>query len=320
MNKATQILTLSAILIVLTMVPAIDGKITGKHNSSGGCSCHNSGSAPTVNHNFPSSYTPGQTYSIQVSATGGISGTDGGFSLSVNKGSYSNAGTGVSFSGNSATHSNANSRSWSFDWTAPAQGSGTVSVSVAVLTANGNGQSGGDSWNTGTASITEILVQNEIPVASNVQINSASGNYESTEDLTVSYSYSDADNDPESGTMIRWLKNGVAQSSYNDMTTLPSSATSFGENWAVKVTPSDGTDTGATVQSQDVTISDVDSDMDGVLDGDDAFPNDPNETTDSDSDGVGDNADQFPNDPNETTDSDSDGVGDNSDAFPNDPT
>ena len=109
------------------------------------------------------------------------------------------------------------------------------------------------------------------------------------------------------------------RSSYNDLTTLPSSATSFGENWAVKVTPSDGTDTGATVQSQDISISDVDSDMDGVLDGDDAFPNDPNETTDSDSDGVGDNADQFPNDPNETTDSDSDGVGDNSDAFPNDP-
>jgi len=38
-----------------------------------------------------------------------------------------------------------------------------------------------------------------------------------------------------------------------------------------------------------------DSDGDGVWDGDDAFPNDANETDDSDGDGVGDNADQCPN-------------------------
>ena len=64
----------------------------------------------------------------------------------------------------------------------------------------------------------------------------------------------------------------------------------------------------------------IDSDGDGVPDGEDAFPNDPTETTDTDGDGVGDNADEFPNDPTETTDTDGDGVGDNADAFPNDPT
>ncbi len=62
-----------------------------------------------------------------------------------------------------------------------------------------------------------------------------------------------------------------------------------------------------------------DTDGDGVPDSQDAFPNDPNETTDTDGDGVGDNGDAFPNDPNETVDSDGDGVGDNGDAFPNDP-
>jgi parallel beta-helix repeat protein/predicted outer membrane repeat protein len=62
-----------------------------------------------------------------------------------------------------------------------------------------------------------------------------------------------------------------------------------------------------------------DSDGDGVPDGEDAFPDDPNEWADSDGDGVGDNGDAFPNDPNEWADSDSDGVGDNSDVFPNDP-
>lgn len=63
-----------------------------------------------------------------------------------------------------------------------------------------------------------------------------------------------------------------------------------------------------------------DADNDGVPDVEDAFPNDPNESSDSDGDGVGDNADAFPFDPSETTDSDGDGLGDNADPFPNDPT
>ena len=57
----------------------------------------------------------------------------------------------------------------------------------------------------------------------------------------------------------------------------------------------------------------VDSDGDGVADGNDAFPNDATETTDSDGDGVGDNGDAFPDDANETADTDGDGVGDNGD-------
>ncbi len=45
---------------------------------------------------------------------------------------------------------------------------------------------------------------------------------------------------------------------------------------------------------------DGDSDGDGVPDGEDAFPLDPNEWEDSDGDGQGDNSDPFPNDPNNT--------------------
>ena len=57
----------------------------------------------------------------------------------------------------------------------------------------------------------------------------------------------------------------------------------------------------------------VDSDNDGVVDAEDAFPNDPLETADTDNDGVGDNADAFPNDSSETLDTDSDGIGNNTD-------
>lgn len=78
---------------------------------------------------------------------------------------------------------------------------------------------------------------------------------------------------------------------------------------------------------------DLDSDGDGIIDSQDAFPDDPTEWTDTDGDGTGDNADVYPNDPNEWADMDGDGIGDNSDpdrdgdgypneedAFPGDPT
>ncbi len=69
-----------------------------------------------------------------------------------------------------------------------------------------------------------------------------------------------------------------------------------------------------------------DTDADGVLDINDAFPNDANETADLDGDGIGDNADTdrdgdgvlnaddlFPNDSGESADLDGDGIGDNAD-------
>lgn len=57
----------------------------------------------------------------------------------------------------------------------------------------------------------------------------------------------------------------------------------------------------------------VDSDGDGCLDTEDAFPEDPEECLDSDGDGIGDQSDLFPNDANESVDGDGDGVGDNGD-------
>ena len=88
----------------------------------------------------------------------------------------------------------------------------------------------------------------------------------------------------------------------------------------------------------------VDTDGDGVFDGDDAYPNislgelvdtdgdgAPDECdqacqdvgmsadNDDDGDGVVDAEDSFPVDPNETSDTDDDGIGDNADAFPSDP-
>lgn len=69
-----------------------------------------------------------------------------------------------------------------------------------------------------------------------------------------------------------------------------------------------------------IQVKRLDADGDGVIDLDDEFPNDPNESTDTDGDGVGDNGDVFPIDPRESSDADGDGFGDNSDPEPTDAT
>ena len=60
-------------------------------------------------------------------------------------------------------------------------------------------------------------------------------------------------------------------------------------------------------------IGHPDTDGDGVIDRDDAFPYEPSEQYDTDGDGLGDNADAFPNDPTEQYDFDGDGIGNNAD-------
>ena len=306
------------IILMASQSPIIDASSTGKHNSSGGCSCHyNTGALPAINHNFPLAYSAGQTYSITISLSAGSA---GGFSVAADKGSFSNAGTGVSINGASVTHTSSGSTSWTFDWVAPSVNSGTATIDMAGLMANSNGQNSGDGWTTDTHTITENLPKNYVPEATNVVLNPSS-NAASNSDITVSYTYYDANGDPESGTEINWLKDGNIETSYFGLTTLPSSATTVGEIWEVTIKPKDGVDFGLLVESDAVNITaptQADADGDGYPDSTDAFPNDSSEWQDTDGDGVGDNGDAFPNDATETLDSDSDGVGDNSDAFPND--
>ncbi len=84
---------------------------------------------------------------------------------------------------------------------------------------------------------------------------------------------------------------------------------------------------GSTPTATKITFYDLDSDMDGVNDLNDDFPNDPTQTTDRDGDGYGDdqngmNPDTFPDEATQWADTDGDGYGDNpvgnnSDLFPN---
>ena len=75
-----------------------------------------------------------------------------------------------------------------------------------------------------------------------------------TDNLTLSYVYIDIENNPESGTEIVWYMNGVEQESFSGMLVIPSDATSCDEQWFAVVTPSDGIDTGESVESNSVTV------------------------------------------------------------------
>ena len=247
---------LSIVLAMVVITPVIEANSSGKHFSSGGCGCHGgSSSSVVISENFPSSYNPGQTYSIQVSVSGGVSGTHGGFNVEVDKGSLSTGGnSGVKVSGKSVTHTNKANRAWSFDWVAPSSGSGSVTAGIAGMTANGVSGTSGDAWSTTSVTITEtVVISNNPPTASNVQISPSSAT--SSDDITLTYTFSDEDNgDIESGTTIQWLQNGAHQQQFDGLLTISSISTSKGDNWQAAVTPSDGEDFGTKVNSNTITV------------------------------------------------------------------
>ena len=246
-------------LMLASTIPLSMGKQNGIYSSGTGCSCHYGGSATVSMTGQPTSYTAGQSYTLSISVSGGVSGSAGGFSLDVDKGTLSTGGVGimavkVNGAGKSATHTTSSYRSWSVDWTAPSAGSGTAQFDLAGLTANGNGANTGDAHGTATFTVPEASgpAPNNPPTVSNLQFSST--NPVTTDTLTLTYTYNDPDGDSESGTKIRWYKDGALISSRNDQTTVPASLTSKGESWNVTVTPSDGTDEGTPVDSSNIVV------------------------------------------------------------------
>ena len=94
---------------------------------------------------------------------------------------------------------------------------------------------------------------NTPPIASDLAITPSMPS--TTDDLVGSYTYFDADGDPESGTEIRWYKDAVLQPAYNDTLTISASSTAPGEEWFFTVRPSDGEDFGTLQTAPSVTIT-----------------------------------------------------------------
>ena len=98
----------------------------------------------------------------------------------------------------------------------------------------------------------QVTIQNSSPEAQNLTILPTTP--DTTFNLNASYSYVDADSDPESGSEIRWYKDGLLQSAYNDLKILPSNATCRGEEWHFTLKPKDGVDFGDLETSPSVII------------------------------------------------------------------
>ena len=323
MSPLTRIASILMVAMLFTLIPSIDANSSGKiGQSSSGCTCHQTDAMIMPSFTgLPSQYTPGATYSLTWTGSGMSSNGQGGFNLDASAGTWSNLGNRVKAVNGELTHSNDGQRSWTADWTAPAVGTGDVTFKIAVLYANANSQNSGDNWGIDQIPVPEgAPAPNTPPTVSNLAL-TPNGDVATSQSFTVTYTFNDNDGDQEGPTQVRWFIDGNPAPAHDDAKTITGSSTSVGETWTVEVTPHDGTELGPIAQCPDeALIIDADSDNDGTPDGQDAFPNDPTETTDSDNDGTGDNADAFPNDSTETVDSDGDGTGDNADAFPNDST
>ena len=125
-----------------------------------------------------------------------------------------------------------------------------------TLTINDQGNTG---LGGGTDVVSTIAVSvtpvNDPPVASAVTLSPAEPLR--NEDLTAAYTYTDVDMDVENGTIIRWFRDGVLQTAFNNLLTVPMDATVEEEVWYFRVTPNDGLIAGTVVQSNSVSIRPV---------------------------------------------------------------
>lgn len=148
------------------------GGYTGAPSEGTCANCHSGGVAPTVliqlldAGNPVTSYTAGQTYTLQVAVSGA---TGYGAQAVVLNGANTNIGT-LSAPSAGARISNAGGRTYlehssrslagifTATWVAPASGTGSVTIYAAGLNANGNGGVSGDGTTAVQLAITETVL------------------------------------------------------------------------------------------------------------------------------------------------------------------
>ena len=97
-----------------------------------------------------------------------------------------------------------------------------------------------------------VTVGNSPPVVEGLYIE-----IQATGDLIARYEYKDVNNDKEYGSEIRWYRNKILESGFNDQLVIPSSYTTKGDKWYFTVRPSDGIDYGEIKASSEVTIGNI---------------------------------------------------------------
>jgi parallel beta-helix repeat protein len=101
-------------------------------------------------------------------------------------------------------------------------------------------------------SASEVTIGNSPPSASNVYITPSNPTTQDT--LTANYDYLDLDSDLEDGTEIIWFRDGMQDSSLNNLLTVSWDQTQKDQVWYFQVISKDGLDLGIPVQSPSITI------------------------------------------------------------------
>jgi hypothetical protein len=97
------------------------------------------------------------------------------------------------------------------------------------------------------------FLYNSLPSVTNVVISPAIPAV--TDNLLLTYTFSDSDGDVESGSVIRWFKDGVYQKQFDNATEIKSQYLQNGEIWMADVYPNDGYEFGERVSSSFVKIT-----------------------------------------------------------------
>jgi len=97
-----------------------------------------------------------------------------------------------------------------------------------------------------------VMICNTPPVVSDLLITPVEPDCD--DDLVLSYTYFDADGDPDSCTRIHWYRHGIHQPAFDDLLTIPGSATTCCDRWYATVEPNDGEEFGAMQTSPTVNV------------------------------------------------------------------
>ncbi|MHA1969932.1 MAG: hypothetical protein ACW964_19330, partial [Candidatus Hodarchaeales archaeon] len=124
-----------------------------------------------------------------------------------------------------------------------------------------------------------VLIDNHEPIAENLTLSRDPDTgllpVYSNNTLYLLYDFYDRDNDIEAGTEIKWYKNGVQQIGYNDLTEIPSTALTKGDQWNASVKPKDGVNFGNITYTDIIIIQNSLPSISNVL----ITPVDPDTTT-----------------------------------------
>ncbi len=110
-----------------------------------------------------------------------------------------------------------------------------------------------DELNRSSDFITFSFSYNSLPFISDLSITPSSPS--PTDNLQIDYIYNSSDEDVETGTIIRWFKNGSHQLQFDNATSISSTFLQIGDLWGADVYPSDGFEFGSRVTASQVKVA-----------------------------------------------------------------